>query len=474
MQLPKERRRWLLLPCLNKVREFDGKLLFSAMAVESGWGVMLGYKGFVNLVETPGAVIEMSFKSGNLDRHERLGRKICAWDEEGLVFTSPHDYCRRRLLDSSIDRMEMGFLWGKNQQGVIRGCKKESKAKFHVTGNPRFDMLRPELREYYAPESERLIRQYGDFILVNSNFATVNEYRGRAFTMGKLRVKQVITTAEDEQNELARERFEEAIMAAFIQAIPRLSSEFREFVIIVRPHPSEDFEVWREKTAGLPNVRVVHQGDVIPWLMAARAAIHNSCTTGIQSYLLGKPAVAYLPARSVEYDKDLPNSLSIHAESLDELMAAIKRLLAGSHAFDSPRLHEMEGIAAHHIEGLSGPWASQRVLDQLGNLEVEEETLKLSPSYVTGMDRRSAGGAMKLARLGANILRRGMPVQKPDLESAPEVVEKEKYVRQTFPKLDIGKVRADLARLAQITGRFRKVSVFQTGDDHICLFPTEA
>ena len=41
-------------------------------------------------------------------------------------------------------------------------------------GNPRFDLLRPELRGLYDDEVAKLRTRFGRFILINGNFANVN------------------------------------------------------------------------------------------------------------------------------------------------------------------------------------------------------------------------------------------------------------------------------------------------------------
>jgi surface carbohydrate biosynthesis protein len=46
----------------------------------------------------------------------------------------------------------------------------------HLTGNPRGDLLRPELRGFYARDIESIRREYGDFILMNTNFKPVNAF----------------------------------------------------------------------------------------------------------------------------------------------------------------------------------------------------------------------------------------------------------------------------------------------------------
>jgi len=41
---------------------------------------------------------------------------------------------------------------------------------------PRSDLLRPEMHAYYAAEVEKIRREVGDFILVNTNFNHVNAF----------------------------------------------------------------------------------------------------------------------------------------------------------------------------------------------------------------------------------------------------------------------------------------------------------
>ena len=41
--------------------------------------------------------------------------------------------------------------------------------------------------------------------------------------------------------------------------------------VVVRPHPSENIEVWRNKTRNYSkNIKIIRSGNVIPWLMASK------------------------------------------------------------------------------------------------------------------------------------------------------------------------------------------------------------
>ena len=52
-------------------------------------------------------------------------------------------------------------------------------AVIDVTGNPRNDLLRPELHSYYGNDVQAIKNTYGDFILVNTNFNHVNAFTPR-------------------------------------------------------------------------------------------------------------------------------------------------------------------------------------------------------------------------------------------------------------------------------------------------------
>jgi len=75
----------------------------------------------------------------------------------------------------------------------------------------------------------------------------------------------------------------QAIFDKFQQLIPALEKEFPEYNIVVRPHPTENQEIYRNIAARCSRVRVTNEGNVVPWLMATQAVIHNGCPTGGRS-----------------------------------------------------------------------------------------------------------------------------------------------------------------------------------------------
>ena len=102
--------------------------------------------------------------------------------------------------------------------------------------------------------------------------------------------------------------------------------------IIVRPHPSESFSIYNDIAAKCERVKVISEGNVIPWLLASKTLVHNGCTTGLEAYALGVPAISYLSTFNEYYDYDfqgLPTKLSYQSFSFEELEATLSGILKG-------------------------------------------------------------------------------------------------------------------------------------------------
>ena len=151
---PGNQYKWLIIPIETMVREYYGKLLLAAVAAERGWGVILASKDILeDLPEINGLIIELNFKkTAQVEAYRKQGYRVCAMDEEGLIFYNPEYYTQYRLDNKAINSLDLLLLWGKNQHDIIRNHLDGIESKLVITGNPRMDLLRPELREMYSAE----------------------------------------------------------------------------------------------------------------------------------------------------------------------------------------------------------------------------------------------------------------------------------------------------------------------------------
>jgi hypothetical protein len=100
--------------------------------------------------------------------------------------------------------------------------------------------------------------------------------------------------------------------------------------------------------------------------------IHNGCTTGIEAFALGVPAIAYRSRTHEEFDRDfhrVPNQLSHECFDLKELLATLEKVLAGESGEGEDE--KRKSILNRHLAAQEGPLACERILDVLEELAAE-------------------------------------------------------------------------------------------------------
>ena len=158
----------LIIPIENQVRELDAKLLLGCVASERGYPVVLGSRAFVHYAmhQLPRGVYMAKSMRVLSERMfgiiRQLGHEIVAFDEEGLVRLIDEEYYAARLSPKTVAQVSHLLAWGRDDARVFAAYPAAKGIPIHVTGNPRLDMLRPELRGYLEPEERaRLTENLG-------------------------------------------------------------------------------------------------------------------------------------------------------------------------------------------------------------------------------------------------------------------------------------------------------------------------
>lgn len=360
--------QYLIIPSENRVREFDAKLLVGCCAVEAGFRVIVGSRHDIHfsidrLPRSTYVGKDLRASSALMTRIlTKLGHRIVAWDEEGLVYHTRDHYLAARVHAPVLRACDLLFAWGKDNAETWRLCPDYDGTPIHEVGNPRFDLLRPELRPLHQRTLAALREQFGDYILINSNFGSVNHILPDATKTVFSRLGGGSAAAYHR----AMLQHRRLLFSSFIAALPRLAEALPDVTIVVRPHPSESPEPWRQAAKGRANVHVRHEGGVVPWLLGARAIVHNGCTTAIEGMILGRRVIGYQPVVSDLYDIPLPNSLSETAIDLETLIAKLRQIV--SPAIASRGEVEHAKILRRHVAALEGPLSSDRVVAALQSL----------------------------------------------------------------------------------------------------------
>lgn len=445
----------LIIPVESQVRELDAKLLLSSVAAERGFPVVLGSRAFVHYLMPflpRGVYLAKSMRSLS----ERmfaiirgLGHQIVAWDEESLVRGPTSVYYGDRLSPEALDSVLALFAWGQDDAEVFRGFPACTGVPIYVTGNPRIDLLRKDVRAYFQPEVDAIRQRFGDFILVNTSFRFVNAFVPSLNLLqpgspgGEPRISEN-AGGMSRDFVIGMAAHQQAIFDAFQELVPLLSERFPDRAIVVRPHPAERDEPWAEAARGRRNVSIVREGHVAPWLIACRVLIHNGCTTAVEGAVLDTPAVTYQPVQSDRFDFPLPNALSHRAFRPDEVTRIVGSILAG-------RLGPLDGgdrarLFERHLTALDGPLAADRIVDVLRGL-----------GYVARQPQRPALAAYVSAWIGGNVRTTKKLINMLRRRHRNSAA----FHAHRFPGLTVPELENRIERFGRVLGRFEGLRVMR-------------
>ena len=336
----------LLFPVEVIDREFDYRLRLAGECSEPGnriviaqhdvmheflsslrGGVYLGKNVFTTLFPT------------DLGRYRALrerGIVLVHLDEEGLVEDGSDQAVwrtglGRRLDPSCLQPGDSVCAWGAWQRDFYRSNAPAIAEDIVATGHPRFDLCKPDNRDLFAAEVHELRRRFGRFALINTSFGFGNSVYGVGETFSERAGYRVAVR----DHYLRGWVHEMHLLSHFIGLIYRLSLELPDETFVVRPHPVEDRRVYDVVFDDSPNVHVVREGAITPWLLACDVALHERCTTGIEAALAGTPIVTYTPIADERRAMYVPSLFGVKARTEDEAVDAVRQALgAGRQEFD--------------------------------------------------------------------------------------------------------------------------------------------
>lgn len=452
----------LIIPVETQVREMDAKLLLACCAVERGWQVVIGSRAYVHfaMADMPRGVYVAKSMRGMSTRMFRLirdlGHDIIGWEEEALVHPPAEMFYSQRLSPETMPYVSRLFAWGEENRQLLAGYPHMPKdLPMNLTGNPRGDMLRSELRAYFDEDVNELRREFGDFLLINTNFTDVNPFIPAVGLF--VPSKDPSQPPRLGQCGLGLPRpfaeglgvHKQRLIDDFLEMMPALEKALPGVNLVLRPHPSEDHAVYHELAKRCSRLHVIHRGNVLPWLLASRALVHNGCTTAVEGYAMGVPSVTYLKTFDARYDLDfqgLPNRLSRQCFSLDELTTTLQAILRG----EVSRLAtpEQDALISHYITAREGPLACERILDQL---DATYRTAGGLPGV--SLQRRVVAASHTRLRAGIKKFKMRLPGKN-----------RGSYHDHRFPRITSDHVAQRIAKLGATVGRFGTVRVRARGE----------
>jgi hypothetical protein len=238
-----------------------------------------------------------------------------------------------------------------------------------------------------------------------------------------------------------------AVFKDFKRLIPDLEKAFPDYNIVVRPHPTENQGVYQQIASRCRRVRVTNEGNVVPWLMATRALIHNGCTTGVEAYVMRVPALSYRATVNDDYDYGfyvLPNKISHQCFDFEELKELLQRILEGE--IGTADGNERQALIGHHLAAQEGPLACERMADVIETISKKfDQTDQLSPK--NHLQRWAVTQGLHLAKHIKSKL--------PGSHNRPE------FQRHRYPGISAEALHEKLLQFQQLLGNNRELKLEQ-------------
>ena len=144
-----------------KERELLGKSLFAIKMADAGYSVVIGKKSrlfrYSKYFQT-GIYYFKGMGSNNIapmNNVKNLGHKAVGYDEEGLVMNMI-PAISNRINKECMKMVNYFFTVGQKQSNNTQKVYPKYKNKIFAIGNPRFDILKKNIRKFYFEETQEL------------------------------------------------------------------------------------------------------------------------------------------------------------------------------------------------------------------------------------------------------------------------------------------------------------------------------
>lgn len=378
----------IFIPYETKNREFDGKLLlishllndFELFFIGSRKGIKreaLRHKNGIYILKSLSLQEEFFYRA----LKQRGFRIVLLHTEGGIFYKDNTESLRSAFNESLLKYVDINFLFGDE---VLIGLNKQSgsgKTKCIVSGEPRFDLLKPKYRKFFNSELKELENRYGDFFLVNTNFGCGNSFVGEEKFLEYLKFEKTITKKE---KELLYQRIplDKKLTAYYTSALLNLARKFPKLNFIIRPHPSEDTIYYENEFSEKKNIHVVKKGNVVKWILASKGVIHYDCTTGMEASLADVPVLSYTPELVEAIIAWLPMVLSKKCETEDVLNKVVNDIVEDKFYFTiSSEIFENWKKNILNVDIEASPIIQRELREQAGEMPAAQNYLSVFLIY---------------------------------------------------------------------------------------------
>jgi len=375
-------KKTVLFPIEIKARELKSKILLSLECAKRGMRAYIGSKTAINMLYPKLDSGIYFHKSG--DRVERINRikNHCSHfviiDEE-VGPAIPNDFLyqtlKNRLRPDAIKHIDKIFLIGEKYKNIAKNVYDKSENDLIATGWPRIDLWRKEFLPLHSKETQEIKKKYGDYILLSSNFGVTSKL---SLKLWERHVREHKVWGNDYKDYFLKNiysKYESFLL--YGNLIRDICNKREDLKFIIRPHPADDFDGWKKQIENIPNVKLIYEGEISPWIYASTCLLHYGCTSAVQAKMANIPSIVYKKPDGILGDTTAFN-ISKQFYDTNEFINFIDNI---NNHLSSKRSKENLEILKSNISSLEGETASSKIANILSNLDtkkINQSSLSLS------------------------------------------------------------------------------------------------
>jgi surface carbohydrate biosynthesis protein len=291
------------IPIEVKDRELISKLFFICENISDNYAFFIGDKlSVARAIDLFGKGIYF-YKSINhndtshINKIKNKGNLYFSIDVEGGALLNDasifQSFLKYRSSKKNLSLVDKVFTWGDFDHKEWKKKYKKYNDKIIKSGEPRFDMWRKKVYSRIFKDEINSLKKYQPYFFIPSSFYSSYEYLIKAIEFDKKLTKQ--TTSVPLKKRIKNKRNNYRKFLIFVNLIKKLTKDFPKHRIIIKPHPSENINDWKNKFSDQYRSKIIidNNFDLTSYIASSKCVIFNESTAGIQSMIMGKKTVCY-------------------------------------------------------------------------------------------------------------------------------------------------------------------------------------
>ena len=301
-------KKVVIIPIEIKVRELIHKIYLTyGILKNTNFSVILGGQRFLNNNYSYENCIYLDKNTNPVVREKfpiYKKNSIIILDEEGPVsFFHPTMFKERYYFKTLDHQIRNYFFFGKKDFKQFKSKKIRDKSL--IVGNPKYDLLKRDYKNIFLKELNQIKKIYKKYVFITGSAAIKSNNQNKIEGISRYIIKENKKKLDKHIKTRKKNYFKKIEnYLALLKLTKKIAKENPKNKIYFRRHPLEEDKFINNFFKDKPkNLKLIYKYSVTPWIMSCDVHIHSGCLTAIESAILKKKQITFMP----NYDKSFSN-----------------------------------------------------------------------------------------------------------------------------------------------------------------------